>query len=174
QGGGVAAQCSDLENQASPGDVVFRITNQRAVPVYYDDNRECTRAFTVSEGEAPRKQPYLTGWSTCGWHMENDGMGPADCITEELSTLDPNSTLELTWDRLVFERRDLPAECRGGPDSPALCSQLVAIEASTLTVHLRFWSGQDCSGGECSPTGEETKEQTFSFPVAGPVDITID
>ncbi|WP_437334645.1 hypothetical protein [Sorangium sp. So ce394] len=99
---------------------------------------------------------------------------PQDCLTAELSTLEPNGTVELTWDRRVFERRDLPAECRGGPDSPASCDQLVAIEEGTLTVHLRFWNGQDCSDVDCIPTGEETKEETFSSPVAGPGDITID
>jgi len=173
-GGGNASQCDDLENHASPGSVVFRIKNQRTTPVYYDDSGVCSRAFTIGQGNEPPKSPELTGWTTCSWYMKNDSQGPLDCLTAAVSTLDPNSTIELTWDGRLLEHRDLPAECQGGLDSPPSCDQLVAVEPGTLTVHLKIGGGKDCSGVGCNTTDLEVKQQTFAFPAAGPVDIVID
>ncbi|WP_437757594.1 hypothetical protein [Sorangium sp. So ce1389] len=172
--GQASSQCDELRDEASPGNVVFKLTNKRATPIYYDDNGECSRAFRVSEGDAMPQSPGLTGWPTCGWYMDNDDQGPLDCLSSELKTLGPNESVELTWDGRVLEHHDLPAECQDSREFPPACDKLVALDAGTLTAHVTFWGDQDCTNGMCAGIDHAIKQQTFSFPAAGSVDIAVE
>jgi len=173
-GGGTALQCEELRDEASPGNVVFRLTNKRAAPIYYDDNGECSRAFTIGEGSAMPRSPAVTGWPTCEWYMDTEEQGPLDCYADDLKTLGPNETVELTWDGRVLEQHDLPAECQNNEDDLPVCDKLVAPLAGPLTVHVTLWGDQDCTHGICVGTNHEVKQQTFSLPAAGPVDIAVE
>ncbi len=176
QGGGdeTASQCEAFRDEASPGNVVFRVTNKRATPIYYDDNGECSRAFQVGEGDAKPISPSLSGWPSCGWYMDNDDQGPLDCHTSEHKTLGPNESVEFAWDGRVLESHDLPPACVEGRDFTPACDKLVALDAGTLTVHVRFSGGEDCTNDFCAGIDPEVKKQTFTFPAAGPVDIAIE
>ncbi|UQA62813.1 hypothetical protein [Polyangium aurulentum] len=172
--GGTASLCDEFRDEASPGNVVFRVTNKRATPIYYDDNGECSRAFRVGEGDAEPISPSLTGSPSCGWYMDNTDQGPLDCLTSEHKTLGPNESVDLAWDGRVIEPHELPDACVAHRDFTPTCDKLVALDAGTLTVHLTFAADEHCTEGFCGGINPEVKKQTFTFPAAGPVDIAIE
>jgi len=165
-------QCDDFLDEASPGNIVFRIKNQRATPIHYDDNGECFRAFSVGEGDAQPKSPGITGEPTCDWYMKNAGTGPLDCLTNETSTIEPGASVDLTWNGLVREAHELPVVCRGSADQFGSCDQLVALKGE-LTVHFQYYNTKECSG-LCTVSDGELKQQPFSLPSTAPVEIVIE
>lgn len=131
-GSGGASACTVFADVPAATDVVIRIVNQRAVPVYVDT--ECRYAFDVQAGDVTH--PGAMGWpiQTC---FTSRTTAPPCCDCGSPGTpIEPGATWETHWSGLYYDTTKMPDACYEPSTQPTLhdCAQPTAAANGPLTL----------------------------------------
>jgi hypothetical protein len=135
-------QCLGYQDAVSTRSVTLRIENARATSVYLE--KTCSVPYDVVVDGVTRFAALGPLHASC--ERAQAGEVPCcDCLPEP-SEIAPGTSLELTWEGLFYEPRNMSEECvPEGPYSYTGCAQARHAADGPMTAVVHLHGAADCA-----------------------------